>query len=369
MRTHLKELEESGHNIKKISVVGYSLGGLVARYVIGILDHEGLFDTIEPVNFTTFATPHLGTRTPLSLWTSHIYNSVGPSLLSASGQQMFLLDNFGDSGKPLVELMADPNSIFIRALKKFPKRTLYANIINDRLAPFYTTAISPIDPYANSDLDTLDHNYVEGYEPVVINGKDPINESSSTSTALIPTRPSSSPQYRYLQTIQHSASRIATVFAASIIGPFVLTGFLANSAVESLRSQRRIYLHSSTSRNNFPALLQRIASNISDKADMVARMPPVLDDEADRTREATLTNPEVMTSATDPEKQNENLALQPNQFEMIRWLDQGVGFEKFYVWFHKTRFSHAAIVRRRKHSWFDEGMIVSRHWVENQFIM
>ena len=112
-----------------------------------------------------------------------------------------------------------------------------------------------------------------------------------------------------------------------------------------------------------------MASNMSDKTDMVARMPPVLDDEADRTREATLTDSAVTTSATDPEKQTENLALQPIQFEMIKSLDQGVGFEKFYVWFHKTRFSHAAIVRRRKHSWFDEGIIVSKHWVENQFVI
>jgi dienelactone hydrolase len=45
----LEELAESGHDIKKISVVGYSLGGLIARYAIGLLFHRGVFERIQPV--------------------------------------------------------------------------------------------------------------------------------------------------------------------------------------------------------------------------------------------------------------------------------------------------------------------------------
>ena len=61
----LEQLTRDGHTITKFSVVGYSLGGLVARYVVGLLWHKGFFDKIQPINFTTFATPHLGVRTPL----------------------------------------------------------------------------------------------------------------------------------------------------------------------------------------------------------------------------------------------------------------------------------------------------------------
>jgi dienelactone hydrolase len=45
----LERLEKSGQKIKKISFVGYSMGGLVARYAIGLLYKKGWFDKLEPV--------------------------------------------------------------------------------------------------------------------------------------------------------------------------------------------------------------------------------------------------------------------------------------------------------------------------------
>jgi predicted esterase len=45
----LEELEKDGHGIKKISVIGYSLGGLVARFAIGLLYSRGVFEKIQPV--------------------------------------------------------------------------------------------------------------------------------------------------------------------------------------------------------------------------------------------------------------------------------------------------------------------------------
>ncbi|KAK4934080.1 hypothetical protein LTR66_015739 [Elasticomyces elasticus] len=45
----LEELEKQGKKIKKLSIVGYSLGGLVARYAIGLLENRGVFDRVEPV--------------------------------------------------------------------------------------------------------------------------------------------------------------------------------------------------------------------------------------------------------------------------------------------------------------------------------
>jgi triacylglycerol esterase/lipase EstA (alpha/beta hydrolase family) len=45
----LDELAHKGHVMKKISVIGYSLGGLIARYAIGLLYSKGVFEKIEPV--------------------------------------------------------------------------------------------------------------------------------------------------------------------------------------------------------------------------------------------------------------------------------------------------------------------------------
>jgi dienelactone hydrolase len=45
----LEELAKSGHDIKKISITGYSLGGLVARFAIGLLYSRGVFEKIQPM--------------------------------------------------------------------------------------------------------------------------------------------------------------------------------------------------------------------------------------------------------------------------------------------------------------------------------
>ncbi len=49
IENELAELEKKGKNVKNISLVGYSLGGLVARYAIGLLYSKGIFDNLQPV--------------------------------------------------------------------------------------------------------------------------------------------------------------------------------------------------------------------------------------------------------------------------------------------------------------------------------
>ena len=43
----LQVIESKGGKIKKLSIVGYSLGGLVARYAVGLLYARGVLDTVE----------------------------------------------------------------------------------------------------------------------------------------------------------------------------------------------------------------------------------------------------------------------------------------------------------------------------------
>ncbi len=156
----LEKLARSGQEIKKLSIVGYSLGGLIARYAIGLLNSKDWFDTVEPVNFATFATPHLGVRTPLLGFHNHLWNVLGARTLSVSGRQLFTIDSFRDTGRPLLSVLADSDSIFIAALSKFRNRVLYSNIVNDRSAVYYTTAISRIDPFTKPDEVKL--NYLKG---------------------------------------------------------------------------------------------------------------------------------------------------------------------------------------------------------------
>lgn len=53
---------------------------------------RGVFEKIEPINFTTFATPHLGIRHVNPGFLPNLANLLGPRLLSSSGRQMFVAD-------------------------------------------------------------------------------------------------------------------------------------------------------------------------------------------------------------------------------------------------------------------------------------
>jgi triacylglycerol esterase/lipase EstA (alpha/beta hydrolase family) len=104
----IDKLASEGRIVTRFSVFGYSMGGLIARYLLGVLRARNFFDNIAPVNFTTFATPHIGVpRYPGFL--SSIVFRVGPRMLSVSGEQFFHTDSWGTTGRPLLAVMADPS--------------------------------------------------------------------------------------------------------------------------------------------------------------------------------------------------------------------------------------------------------------------
>ena len=122
----MEDLENQGHRVVRFSVTGYSMGGLVARYLIGwgfilssvqvrrssspqfsVLYHAGFFKTITPVNFNSIATPHAGVPRYPSLFSS-VSTLLGPRLLSRTGEQFFCVDKWSPIGRPLLVVMADP---------------------------------------------------------------------------------------------------------------------------------------------------------------------------------------------------------------------------------------------------------------------
>jgi hypothetical protein len=115
-----------------------------------ILHQRSFFHDVTPVNFNTFATPHIGLLKYPSLISS-VFSSLGPKLLSRTGEQFYGVDKWGSSQQPLIEVMADPDRIFWQALALFPHIRIYANAVNDVTVPFITASISTSDPF-------LDHN-------------------------------------------------------------------------------------------------------------------------------------------------------------------------------------------------------------------
>eukprot|EP00744_Colponema_vietnamica_P013875 GILI01019447.1.p1 GENE.GILI01019447.1~~GILI01019447.1.p1 ORF type:complete len:448 (-),score=66.23 GILI01019447.1:36-1337(-) len=137
------QLLEKNPSITRISLIGYSAGGLFSRYAIGRLQKTGVFDRIEPVNFMTFATPHLGIRrTPRSLW-NRVWQAGASFFVARAGEHMAL----EDGQNPLLLKMTAPGSHFMVGLSRFKYRVAYANTANDNTVPYCTASLSSKNPY------------------------------------------------------------------------------------------------------------------------------------------------------------------------------------------------------------------------------
>ncbi|EKD17015.1 uncharacterized protein L3040_000457 [Drepanopeziza brunnea f. sp. 'multigermtubi'] len=377
----IEKLAEAGQEITRISLVGYSLGGLVARYAVGLLDSKGFFKSIKPVNFTTFATPHLGVRSPLRGWHNHVWNVLGARTLSASGRQLFTIDKFRETGMPLLEVLADPKSIFIKGLAKFERRTLYTNIVNDRSAVYYTTGISKTDPFTN--IDKVKVNYLKGYEDVILDPDAPV-------APLDPQENDSSFYGTLIRGSQTTIGRLPLLITMIFLIPIGAVIFLTNSGFQSFRSSRRIQLHERGLAGNYRVpLLTGMREAVEDVYENLNSAQSNEYLVAGTEEEAALSEPgshvlerapailgNHKSDAVGGGKEKASLqhdipilALAPYQFRMIQALDS-LGWRKYPVYIHKCTHSHAAIIVRvpEKPS-LQEGHVVFRHWLDEEFIL
>ncbi|PHH75495.1 hypothetical protein CDD80_2329 [Ophiocordyceps camponoti-rufipedis] len=361
-----EELQNRAGKIKKLSVVGYSLGGLVSRYAVGLLYAKGLLEHIECMNFATFATPHLGVRSPTKGWHNYIWNYVGARSLSMSGRQLFAIDKFRDTGRPLLSVLADPASIFMRGISKFKRRTLYANVVNDRSAVYYTTSIRKTDPFRN--LDKIEPNYVQGYGSVIMDPKVPFklrpessaSLSSATSTAL------------------QWAKRLPLILMIAVVVPAGTVAFLCNSVIQTVKSSGRIRQHEAGQANvnveeyRVPVLLKEMrgemekaygALNSSQNQDFLTAEDESVDDEMGAEERQVMNRERKQSMTAQP-----TLALTAHQFQMIRALDE-LRWRKFPVWIHNDQHSHAAMIVRFAKKSFDEGFLVLRHFSRDEFVL
>ncbi|KAI0479548.1 putative serine esterase-domain-containing protein [Xylaria cf. heliscus] len=364
----IEAIRGKGGSITKLSIVGYSLGGLVARYAVGLLYAKGVLDKVEPMNFTTFATPHLGVRAPLRGWYDNVWNRLGARILSESGRQLFIVDKFRDTGRPLLSILADPDSIFIMGLKKFKRRTLYSNIINDRTVVHYTSMITKTDPYM--DVAKIKANYAKGYEDVVLDQANPVSPL-----------PPDGPKSTISSVAADGVSYIKNgpyILALAIFLPIGITAFLLNSVVQTIRSSRRIQLHENgqagiqIEKYRMPLWIKEFQGTVEDVYENL--------NNSQKQAYLTASDDEGFDSALDPAKsdvpdlerqqsqpRSPTLALAPCQFDMITALD-GVGWRKYPIWIHKVRHSHAAIIVRTDKPSFSEGLVVLKHWLDEEFL-
>lgn len=388
-----QELAElsSTTKITKISMVGYSLGGLVARYAIGLLYKNGVLDTVQPVNFTTFATPHLGVRTPTAGWKGDFWNSMGSRTLSTSGQQMFLIDDFRETGRPLLAVMADANSAFIKGLEKFKNKSVYANIINDRSVPFYTSGISATDPFVDTEKINLHYDKTSETDAdgklVLLDSTNPATPKSED--ALVP---------NWTESIMQTATNVPFYAMITVLLPIGATFYLLNSGYQTYQSARRVRLHEEgktdikLGRYRIPLfeeatqMRDRVYSQLaeSEQQDYLPTPPPEPTGYSSTTATSSNSGDDDVEKDTGPipsvtaavaahhqrKKSKDDrgfptLALTDEQFKMIENLDK-IGLRKFPVHIRKVRHTHAAIIVRMKRETFSEGKVVVAHWA-NRF--
>ena len=372
----LEQLDKEGSKIKKLSVVGYSLGGLVARYAIGLLYSSGLFERIQPVNFTTFASPHLGVRTPLVGYHSQAWNAFGSRTLSTSGRQLFTIDTFRETGRPLLSVLADPNSIFIKALSKFKNRILYANVVNDRSAPYYTTFVTRTDPYV--DMEAVDITYLKDYEPVILDPSNPVSRKLPNEAPSL--------YNRLTSTSRSLLNRAPMIAMFTVLIPIGTVVFLITAGIQSIRSQQRIRLHEQgkagigLSNYRIPLMIENAQSamegafeniNAGQKQEYLPESAEgsgteAEEDEVSPEKVQRSSAPMLTRTSTRSKSEFPTLALSPEQFAMIEALDD-VGFRKYPVYIHQVSHTHAAIIVRTPRKGFEEGKVVVKHWLNEEF--
>ena len=135
--------------VAKISFIGHSLGGLIQSFAISSIAvlHPWFFEKVKPVNFITLATPFLGIVTDNP---SYVKMLLSAGIIGKTGVDLGLKEHYDNilyllSGEPIKSIM-----------KKFERRTLYANAMNDGIVPLYTSCLLFLD-YADvlSELDNL----------------------------------------------------------------------------------------------------------------------------------------------------------------------------------------------------------------------
>jgi hypothetical protein len=291
-----------------------------------------------------------------------------------SGRQLFGIDQFRDTGKPLLAVLADPNSIFMSGLAKFKRHTLYTNITNDRSAVHYTTAISKIDPY--TDLSKVNVHYLPGSSDVLLDPAHPVSPA-----------PPSDPEAA-LATLQKWAKRVPFILALTLFIPLGVVAFLVNAAIQTVRSSRRVKLHESGLAGirvedfrvnlwikEIREAVEHTYENLNsaqDQAYLVNDDDEGEDEDSDGVSPASgrdiLALERKQSRTATQEGGFPTLALAPYQFAAVQALDR-LRWRKYPVWIQKHRHSHAAIIVRVDKPGFAEGWAVLRHWAEDEFLV
>ncbi|CAE6481195.1 hypothetical protein ACGC1H_003481 [Rhizoctonia solani] len=421
----IEEVEADGSKkVTKFSIFGYSLGGLISRYAIGILYQKGFFRTVKPINFTTFATPHLGLPR-LRGFVGGVMHKLGPKMLSRTGKQFYGVDkdtwsSDDKEGRPLLEVMADQNSIFFKALKSFPQVTFYGNAVNDLTVVYCSSLAEEYDPFAalqtkshrlGINMDPKYKHVIESYGEVPTGEEVPMSDIDKAEKARRDALHWYSPE-RYRTSRPFLPPFLQFPFPLNLIlylcMPFLIPAGLGYAFIrfkrESKASQRRLQalLESPESHSSLSAMMRKMEMAVADMVD--SSDPGVADrweadmdgqtmvfeggsNEDDPRLKMTPSSPEtgaqsLPTPPTEldrkleskptlnPPKPNPDDPLQPiltpSQRAMAKSLSSLPQLHKVRAYFPYVRNAHSVIIVRDPKTFpiHLDGMGVVQHWVD-----
>eukprot|EP01134_Creolimax_fragrantissima_P003315 CFRG3315T1 len=155
---NVRELVKANPSLTHISVSGLSMGGLIVRYACAdLFDIEtGLIGGLIPLNFVSFASPHLGVRKTIG----SVLEVLGGFFVGRSFQHMTLSDCATEPGRrtsrcvPLLERMAGLQTPecqedcgdchpYLESLAAFKQRICIGNVHCDHQVPYPTATMVP----------------------------------------------------------------------------------------------------------------------------------------------------------------------------------------------------------------------------------
>ncbi|BEJ12904.1 hypothetical protein CspHIS471_0300780 [Cutaneotrichosporon sp. HIS471] len=340
----IKRLEQQGRRVTVFSITGYSLGGLIARALVGELHARtpSFFTLHRPASFCTIATPHLGVLRYGS-WRSTWVHAIGQRLFSRTGQQLFCLDH--DIGRPLLAQLADPNDKYLGALNAFPRIVIIANAVNDLTVPYATAAICTHDPFIDHVRDCL---CVELEGKTVTRYYSPDSEEDQVELEIAPSAPITPPLEKALD-----RPWLPPVFYTNWRGPlrYVLFPFIPFllPTVLTIVAQR-IRLHSEERR-------KLLAEDITPAETPQSR--PTTPHHSDAEGAST---PPLASALANPSQP----LITPLQQEIVRAFNDLPQLERIVAWFPGAFNAHAVIIARnaRNPRWAfqGEGREVVQKW-------
>lgn len=393
----------SERKVDRISMAGYSLGGLMSRYAVGLLYTRGVFNRIPPASFTTFCTPHVGVRVLGESRLASAFNSLAGSLMGKTGKQLFLEDRvrvretaMTDSNRerfskpmPLLEVMSYPESSFSKGLEAFKHRNLYANVVNDSRTAWYTAGIYDFDPFKGVNMESVTLPTVEGTNEIIVDTSrlNNIKLQQADSSNLLAPPPEAIKQppgwlerrFRWAKVLYNIAVTMP-MYAVTWIASAIFYGIISNR--RRVQYAKGEYWKTNTSDDFVGALVNGKVHSPDSKGSESSSSAShghhrshsleegafrtALEDQVDKTMDSMFTAMEYKTTEGDTlDLTKTKLVLSDTQKTIIENLSQ-LKWDKTAIHIRATKQAHAGAIVRHPDPSFYEGKTVVKHWIDNK---